>query len=105
MKTFIAALLAGTFTFSASAFADLTNTLSVEVTPMRGGAWVFVEKNGVPQANVDVTVPSQKSAYKTKADGRVFVYAHREHAHTLAINISEQGGKPFTVRRLIPSSR
>ncbi|KDM91173.1 hypothetical protein [Photobacterium galatheae] len=105
MKTFIAALLAGTFAFSASAFADLTSHLSVEVTPQRGGAWVFVEKNGVPQANIDVSVPSQKSAYNTKSDGRVFVYTNREPSHTLAINISEQGGESLTVRRLIPSSR
>ncbi|MEL6114905.1 hypothetical protein P0Y67_06795 [Photobacterium sp. SP02] len=105
MKTFIAALFTAAIAFSGSAFADLKESLTVQVTPLKGGAWVFVEKEGVPQANVDVSVPNQKSHYKTKKDGRVFVYSHREAAHTLTINISEQGGETFAVQRLIPSSR
>ncbi|QUJ70121.1 hypothetical protein KDD30_18435 (plasmid) [Photobacterium sp. GJ3] len=101
MKTFLPALVLSTLTLSASAFAELT----VDVSPQRGGAWVQVQKDGVPQANVDVTVPSQKSHYTTDQNGRAFVYSHREAAHTLTINISEEGGQSFAVQRLIPSSR
>ncbi|QUJ66617.1 hypothetical protein KDD30_10635 [Photobacterium sp. GJ3] len=113
MKKVLPVLLVSFLAMSGSAFADknegktemMENGLEVNVTPRMDGAWVLVEKEGVPQANVTVVDTKGDNRYMTNDKGRVFVYSSKPYSHTLNLKVSEIGGEPVEVKSLIPSDK
>ncbi|MGF1791420.1 hypothetical protein L4D21_12500 [Photobacterium profundum] len=106
MNKTIASLIVATTLFSGSALASVNQGLNLIVTPQKGGAWVTVEKDGAPQAGLDVTVKGgQKQHYTTSKSGRVFVYSSFEAARSMTFEVSDEDGTTVSTQRFISSNR
>ncbi|WP_064609539.1 hypothetical protein [Photobacterium sp. J15] len=99
MKKSILGIMLGVAAFSGTAMADL----KLDVTPQKNGAWVIVEKAGMPQEGVQVSLHGQ--SYTTAENGRVFVYSTGESARSVTIKATDEEGNSISTKALIPSNR
>lgn len=104
MKTTIAGIILTAATFSGAALADYKE-LRLDVVPVSGGAWVSVEKGGMPQSGLDIQVDgARQETYTTTESGRVYIQSAAESGSTLTFKVTDESGNTVTTKRFISSN-
>ncbi|MCW8328898.1 hypothetical protein MD588_08760 [Photobacterium sp. SDRW27] len=106
MNKLFSGIMLAAAAFSGSVLACNKTGLTLDVFPQRGGAWVLVEKDGVPQAGVEVTVKgATNQRYTTTECGLAFVYSSLEASRSMTFEITDDTGNTVSTQRFIPSNR
>ncbi|MCW8328899.1 hypothetical protein MD588_08765 [Photobacterium sp. SDRW27] len=106
MNKSILGIILGAATFSGLAMADLQQGLTLDISPQKGGAWVVVEKDGMPQVGAHVMIDGDtNNSYTTAENGRVFVHSTGEAARSLTFMATDDEGNTASAQRFIPANR